>query len=151
MELLTQIVVAVDGSPVSEKPLQLAVHFAHPTQIPLTGIFVIDAQWADFIGNDWQSSRNARQGFLDYIQRKQEEQAEIAHHQFKKYTQTLRHRHFEKPVGDPLTLLTQWATAPHTGLLILSHQVFQVCGRPSSQRIAQQIAKKARCPVLLVP
>jgi len=76
-------VVAVDGSAASQGALNHAVHLARQSQAALTGVFVIDAGWPDYIGNDWQSSKGARQGFLDYIREEQEQQAD---HQDRQYS-----------------------------------------------------------------
>ena len=151
MEQLTQVIVAVDGSPVSEKPLQLATYIVGPAHIPLTGIFVIDSKWPDFIGHDWQSSCYARQGFLDYVHQQQEHQAHLAHSQFEQHTQALTGARFVKQVGDPTEIMIQLANSPQTSLLILSRDVFQICGRPSSRHIAQQVVNKASRPVLFIP
>jgi nucleotide-binding universal stress UspA family protein len=148
---LKRIVVAVDGSPVSVAPLQQAVWLAQQTRASLTGVFVVDTQWADFIGNDWQSSRNARQGFLDYLRREQEQQAELACRQFESHSRHLFEPVFLVQAGDPTAVLLTLATAADTEVLLLSRRVFQVCGRPSSKALAQQLCKRATQPIWLWP
>jgi hypothetical protein len=42
----------------------------------LTGLFVLDATWNDYIGHDWLSGSNARAGFLDYVKNEELGEAE---------------------------------------------------------------------------
>jgi hypothetical protein len=107
----------------------------------------MDGKWADFIGNDWQSSRNARQGFLDYMYREQLAQANLAKLQFENLTTSIENCVFKIETGDPTEILC----GLKTGILILSRQVFQVCGRPSSKKIAQNLVKNSSQPLFLFP
>ena len=143
------IVVAVDGAEVSKDALDHASCLARQSSLPLTGIFVIDGKWADFIGNDWQSAKGARQGFLDYIRREQEEQAQFARAQFLLATQGMDGAVFAVHAGDPAEVLV--AQSGSAGILIASKRVFQVSGRPSLKSLAATLAKKVSCPLMLFP
>ena len=145
------IVVAVDGSEASLEALNHAVKLARQSNTPLTGLFIIDSQWADFIGNDWQSAKGARQGFLDYIRKEQEEQAEAARAQFEHATQGMAQASFTIYAGDPTEAMVEHASSEDTGLLVTSRRVFQVSGRPSLRSLAATLAKKASRPILLFP
>lgn len=145
------IVVAVDGSEASLEALNHAVILARQSNMPLTGFFIIDSQWADFIGNDWQSAKGARQGFLDYIRKEQEEQAEAARAQFEEATQGMEQASFAIYAGDPTEAMVEQASSEDTGLLVTSRRVFQVSGRPSLHSLAATLAKKASRPILLFP
>jgi nucleotide-binding universal stress UspA family protein len=149
--VLKRITVAVDGSPASELPLGHAIEQARQNNAVLTGIFVIDGQWADFIGNDWQSSKGARQGFLDYILQEQESQAQLAQDQFRQAAADWPQASFEVLAGDPIGKLLELANIDSTDLLITSRRVFQVSGRPSLKTLGSQLAKRASCPLLLLP
>ena len=149
--MLERISVAVDGSPVSESPLGHAIHLARQNNAVLTGIFIIDGQWPDFIGNDWQSSKGARQGFLDYILKEQEAQAQLAQTQFQQAVGDWSQAVFEVLAGDPIRMLAELATPDRTDLLITSRRVFQVSGRPILKTLASQLAQRASCPLLLLP
>jgi nucleotide-binding universal stress UspA family protein len=145
------IVVAVDGSEASQAALNHAVDLARQRNMPLTGIFIIDTQWADFIGNDWQSSKGARQGFLDYIRKEQEEQVEAARSQFAQATQGMAQVSFSVHAGDPTAVMIEQALSEDTGILVAGRRVFQVSGRPSLKSLATTLAKKASRPLLLFP
>lgn len=149
--MLKRITVAVDGSQASELPLGHAIHHARQNNAVLTGIFIIDGQWADFIGNDWQSSKGARQGFLDYILKEQEAQAQLAQTQFQQAVGDWSQAVFEVLAGDPIRMLVERATPDRTDLLITSRRVFQVSGRPILKTLASQLAQRASCPLLLLP
>jgi nucleotide-binding universal stress UspA family protein len=145
------IVVAVDGSGASQDALNHAVDLARQRNTPLAGIFIIDTQWADFIGNDWQSAKGARQGFLDYIRKEQEEQAEAARAQFELATRGMGQVSFSVHAGDPTEVLVEQASSGDTGMLVAGRRVFQVSGRPSLKSLAATLAKKASRPLLLFP
>lgn len=145
------IVVAVDGSDASQDALNHAVDLARQGNTPLTGIFIIDTQWADFIGNDWQSAKGARQGFLDYIRKEQEEQAGAARTQFEQATQGMAQASFSVHAGDPTEVLVEQASSGDTCMLVAGRRVFQVSGRPSLKSLAATLAKKASRPLLLFP
>jgi len=149
--MLGHIVVAVDGSPACGEPLHQALDLARRYGAALTGLFVLDNQWADFIGNDWQSAAGARQGFLDQMRREQESQAEQARQQFLAATEGLARAQFRVRVGDPVAVLLEVANAAATDLLVVSRRAFAVAGRPSLRGLATALAKKARQPLLLVP
>ena len=142
---------AVDGSAASQEALDQAVNIARQSHADLTGVFVIDSEWPDYIGNDWQSSRGARQGFLDYIREEQERQAEAARAQFGNAARDVPQAIFDLKVGDPAGVLIDLAKADSTDLLILSRRVFQVSGRPSLKTLGERLAKKAARPILLFP
>jgi nucleotide-binding universal stress UspA family protein len=149
--MLRHLVVAVDGSPACGESLAHAVELARRCDAALTGLFVLDNQWADFIGNDWQSSAGARQGFLDQMRREQEGQAERARVQFLSAAEGLAQAGFRERVGDPLAVLREVADAQDTDLLILSRRVFAVAGRPSLKGLAASLARLAGRPLMLLP
>lgn len=145
------IVVAVDGSEASQGALDHAVNLARQSNAALTGIFVIDSQWPDFIGNDWQSAKGARQGFLDHIREEQEQQAATARAQFAQATQGMEQASFSVHAGDPTEVLVEHASSADTGILVAGRRVFQVSGRPSLKSLAATLARKASRPILLFP
>ena len=145
------IVIAVDGSEASQDALDHAVNLARQSNAALTGIFIIDSQWADFIDNDWQSAKGARQGFLDYIREEQEQQAAAARAQFVQATQGMEQASFAVHAGDPTEVLVEHASSANTGILVTGRRVFQVSGRPSLKSLAATLAKKASRPILLFP
>ena len=149
--LFDRIVAVVDGSAVSQPVVDGAASLAGQFDCELAGIFVIDAGWPDYIGNDWQSAKGARQGFLDHVQREQEEQAEKARAQFTAATAGLPRSSFEALGGDPIPTIVALASDPATGLLVVSRRVFQVSGRPSLKSLAKTLAAKATQPLLLLP
>ncbi|MGE5242382.1 MAG: universal stress protein [Bacteroidota bacterium] len=148
---MEHIVVAVDGSAASQEALNQAVELARQSRSALTGVFVMDGGWPDYIGNDWQSSKGARQGFLDYIRQEQEQQAEAAQQQFESAAQGVPAATFSVQAGDPAEVMLQIASEPTTDLLVLSRRVFQVTGRPSLKRLGERLAKKATRPLLMLP
>ena len=148
---MTHIVVAIDGSAASQEALNQAANIARQSHADLTGVFVIDSQWADFIGNDWQSSKGARQGFLDYIREEQELQAEAARKQFEATVNGMPAAMFSVEAGDPVEVVLQLASKPSIDLLVLSRRVFQVSGRPSLKTLGERLARKATRPFLLYP
>jgi nucleotide-binding universal stress UspA family protein len=146
-----KIVVAVDGSEASTAALQQAVSLARQRQLGLTGVFIIDGNWPDYIGNDWQSAKGARQGFLDYIREEQEGQALAAKDQFTQATAQLTDANFNILAGDPTVILTELARSADTQMLITGKRVFQVSGRPSLKALAVTLVKRATQPLLLLP
>lgn len=60
-----KILLALDSS---LRFMDEAVRLAREKQAHLTGLFIMDATWNEFIGHDWLSGSNARAGFLNYIQ-----------------------------------------------------------------------------------
>jgi nucleotide-binding universal stress UspA family protein len=147
----SNIVVAVDGSEASQEAIDQAVNMARHSKAALTGIFILDSQWADFIGNDWQSSKGARQGFLDHIRLEQEAQAEAARVQFESAANGLERATFCVHAGDPTDMLIKQANAAGTDILIASRRVFQVSGRPSLKSLATELTRNALHPILLLP
>ena len=142
---------AVDGSAASQEALNQAVNLARQSHAALTGVFVIDGEWPDYIGNDWQSSKGSRQGFLDYIREEQEQQAAAARQQFEMAADGVPEASFLLKEGDPAGVLIELAKAESTQILVLGRQVFQVSGRPSLKTLGERLAKKATRPLLLYP
>jgi len=151
MLLLRQIVVAVDGSESSQEALNFAVELAGQSYAALTGVFVIDGGWPDYIGNDWQSSKGARQQFLDYIRIEQEQQSEVARLQFEKAAEIIDKRCFTILAGDPTEVLISKANAIDTDVLVVSQRIFQVSGRPGLRMLGKRLAAKATRPLTLFP
>ena len=149
--MFRNIVVAVDGSEASQEALNQTVELARQNNAVLTGVFVIDGNWPDYIGNDWQSAKGARQGFLDYIRKEQESQADAAQSQFSQVAGQLPNSNFKVMAGDPTEVLVQIASEPKTDLLVTSKRIFQVSGRPSLKALAKTLVKRATQPVLLTP
>jgi nucleotide-binding universal stress UspA family protein len=145
------IVVAVDGSEASQEALSHAVELARQSKSTLTGFFIIDGGWPDFIGNDWQSSQGARQGFLDHIREEQEQQAEAARLQFETAAEGIADSSFTILAGDPTEMLITKANAVDTDLLIVGQRIFQVSGRPSLRSLSKRLAAKATRPLMLFP
>ncbi len=143
------IVVAVDGSEASQQALNFAVGLARQSKCALTGIFIIDGGWPDYIGNDWQSSKGARQEFLDYIRKEQESQAEAARKQFEAAAKDIEGRRFSILAGDPTEVLITQASAADTGMLVLGQRTFQVSGRPSLRALGKRLVAKATRPLTL--
>jgi nucleotide-binding universal stress UspA family protein len=144
------IAVAVDGSPASEAALRHALGLARERRQTLRGVFVLDTGWADFIGNDWQSAAGARQGFLDYVRRNLEAQAEAARQQFSAATAEVADASFEVVPGDPLAALVELMADGSASLLVAGRDVFQVCGRPSVRLLPRELPKRVRQPVVIV-
>ncbi len=145
------IVVAVDGSEASQEALNHAVELARQSKCALTGFFIIDGGWPDFIGNDWQSSKGARQEFLDYIFKEQESQAEAARMQFEIAAEDINDRRFSILAGDPAEILIAQANAADTGMLVVGQRIFQVSGRPSLRSLSKRLVAKATRPLTLFP
>jgi nucleotide-binding universal stress UspA family protein len=145
------IAVAVDGSKASAAALDYAVEIARREGRPLSGVFVIDSGWADYIGNDWQSSRNARQGFLDYMLEQQEAQAAAAREQFSRAVLGLPTSSFSVLVGDPTEALERMMRGDEANMLVLGRATFQICGRPSVKSLARILARKIAKPVIVCP
>jgi len=145
------IVVAVDGSEASQEALNHTVELARQSNASLTGVFVIDSEWVDYIGNDWQSAKASRQTFLDYIRKEQEEQAEAARNQFESASRGLGTANFSLVAGDPTDTLIDMANNATTDLLVFSRRVYQVSGRPSLKALSKRIAKKAQRPFMVFP
>jgi nucleotide-binding universal stress UspA family protein len=148
---INNIVVAVDGSEASQEALNYAVELARQSKSALTGFFVIDGGWPDYIGNDWQSAKGARQGFLDYILKEQEEQAELARQQFESAAGSINERRFSILAGDPTEMLISQASSADTGMLVVGQRIFQVSGRPSLRSLSKQLVAKATRPLTLFP
>lgn len=145
------IVVAVDGSEASQEALNYAVEMARQSKSALTGFFIIDGGWPDYIGNDWQSTKSSRQQFLDYIRKEQEEQAEAARQQFETAAEGIEDSRFSVLAGDPTEMLIAQANAADTGLLVVGRRIFQVSGRPSLRSLSKRLAAKATRPLMLFP
>lgn len=148
---LNNIVVAVDGSEASQEALNYAVELTRQSQCALTGLFIIDGGWPDYIGNDWQSAKGARQGFLDYIFKEQEQQAEVARQQFETAAKGIENSRFSVLAGDPIEMLITQANAVDTGMLVVGKRIFQVSGRPSLRSLSKRLIAKATRPLTFFP
>lgn len=144
------VAVAVDGSEASRGALEHALRLARERNCAMKGIFVLDSGWADFIGNDWQSSRNARQGFLDYVLEQQQRQAEEARRQFESAAAGLPDAHFAVVTGDPCDALCEMMARNEADTLVAGREVFQVCGRPSLKNLARDLPRRIAQPVVIV-
>ena len=144
------IAVAIDGTEASAAALVFALDKAKLEKARLDGIFVLDTGWADFIGNDWQSARNARQGFLDYIRGELEKQSELARQQFAGATSGWPNSCFTTLMGDPAETLAGLMHRGEADAMVLGASVYQGCGRPSVKNLAKQLKKKIRQPVFVV-
>ena len=144
------VAVAVDGSEASRGALEHALRLARERDCPLTGIYVLDSGWADFIGNDWQSSRDARQGFLDYVLSHQRRQAEEARTQFEAAAAALPDARFAVLTGDPCDALCELMARGEADTLVAGREVYQVCGRPSLKSLAKNLTKRIVQPVIIV-
>lgn len=148
---INNIVVAVDGSEASQEALNYAVELARQSKSALTGFFVIDGGWGDYIGIDWQSPQNVRQEFLNYIRKEQEDQAEAARQQFESAAGNIIERRFAILAGDPADMLIAKASAADTGMLVVGQRIFQVSGRPSLRSLSKRLVGKATRPLTLFP
>lgn len=144
------IAVAVDGSEASAGALAHALRLAGEGGRGLLGVFVLDTGWADYVGNDWQSSRDARQGFLDYVRGHLERQAEAARRQFEAAADAIAGARFSILLGDPLEELCRLMGRGEAETLVAGREVFQVCGRPSLKRLARELPRRVRQPVVIV-
>lgn len=147
---MTKIALAIDGTQASAAALAFAVDKAKTEQAQLNGIFVLDTGWVDYIGNDWQSSRNARQGFLDYVRADLERQMELARQQFEAATTDLPNASFTMLPGEPARALADLMQRGEADAMVLGEQVYQSCGRPSVTRLAKVLKKKVQQPLYVV-
>jgi hypothetical protein len=116
----------------------------------VTGIFVLDTGWADYIGSDWQSAAGARQGFLDYVRKQLETQAEAAREQFAQATTGVINTRFSVIPGDPVNALVEMMAMGEAEMLVAGPDVFQVCGRPSLKTLKRDLLKRIKQPVIIV-
>lgn len=144
---MATIAVAVDGTEASAAALAFAVDKAMREDARLTGVFVLDSGWADFIGNDWQSSRNARQGFLDYVRGELEKQEELARRQFAQATPALSRKDFATLAGDPAGSLAEFMGRGEADALVIGSTAFQSIGRPSARRLVAELKSEVRQPL----
>lgn len=145
------IVVAVDGSEASQEALDFAVELARQSASALTGLFIIDGGWPDYIGNDWQSTKSSRQEFLNYILKEQEQQADAARQQFDAAANGIAVNSFSILGGDPIEMLITAANAADTSMLVVGQRIFQVSGRPSLRDLSKRLVAKATRPLTLFP
>lgn len=147
---MTAVAVAVDGSAASLGALARARELARERACPLRGVFVFDTGWADYIGNDWQSARGARQGFLDYVHGHLERQAAQARSQFAEIAAQLPDASFAVVAGDPLEALCGLMAHNEADTLVAGREVFQVCGRPSLKNLARDLVRRVAQEVVIV-
>ena len=147
---MATIAVAVDGTEASAAALAFAIGKARREDARLTGVFLLDSGWADFIGNDWQSSRNARQGFLDYVRAELEKQQERAQQQFSAATIMHAQASFSALTGDPAESLTAFMRRGEADMLVIGAAAFVACGRPSAKVLAATLSREVRQPVYVL-
>lgn len=143
------IAVTVDGTAACEAALARALALAGDAG-ELTGVFVLDSGWADFIGNDWQSSRNARQGFLDYVRAELGRHERAARVQFEAAAGGRTHSRFAVLVGDPADELVRMMDEGRAEALVVGKSAYRECGRPSVRTLARTLARRVRQPVHVV-
>ena len=102
-------------------------------------------------GNDWQSTKSARQEFLDYIRKEQEQQAEAARQQFASAADGIEASSFTVLGGDPIETLITQANAPGTDMLVVGQRIFQVSGPPSLRSLSKRLPAKSTWPLTLFP
>ncbi len=83
-----KILVALDSS---VKTVDEAVKVAREKNGSLTGLFILDATWNEYIGHDWLSGSNARAGFLDYVKNEETLEAERALREFESRAAGVEH------------------------------------------------------------
>jgi nucleotide-binding universal stress UspA family protein len=81
-----KILLALDSS---HSAVNEAVRLAKERGASLTALFVLDASWSEYIGHDWLSGSNAREGFLNYISDNENALAEKTVQEFKKRAEGL--------------------------------------------------------------
>lgn len=147
---MATIAVAVDGTKASEAALAFAIDKAKKDGARLAGVFLLDAGWPDFIGNDWQSSRNARQGFLDYVRAELVKQQELARRQFDAVAPSVSESNFSTLEGDPAESLAAFMRRGEADMLVIGGEAFVSCGRPSAKRLAATLEREVRQPVVVL-
>ncbi len=83
-----KILLALDSS---QKAIDEAVRLAKERGAHLTALFVLDATWSEYIGHDFLSGSNAREGFLNYISDNENALAEKTVQEFKERAQGVPH------------------------------------------------------------
>ena len=147
---MATIAVAVDGTEASAAALAFALDKATHSGARLAGVFLLDSGWADFIGNDWQSSRNARQGFLDYVRVELEKQQELARRQFAAATSSVGQASFSALAGDPAESLAAFMHHGEADMLVIGEDAFIACGRPSAKALVATLKREVRQPVYVL-
>lgn len=147
---MATIAVAVDGTEASAAALAFAIDKAANEGARLAGVFLLDSGWADFIGNDWQSSRNARQGFLDYVHAELEKQQELARRQFAAATPSIEDASFYALAGDPAESLAAFMRCGEADMLVIGGDAFIAYGRPSAKTLVATLKREVRQPVYVL-
>jgi nucleotide-binding universal stress UspA family protein len=83
-----RILLALDSS---QKAIDEAVRLAKERGAGLTALFVLDSTWSEYIGHDFLSGSNAREGFLNYISDNENALAEKTVQEFRNKAQGVSH------------------------------------------------------------
>jgi len=138
-----KILVAMDSS---RKAVEEAVKLASEKNAYLTGIFILDSSWKEYIGHDWLSGSNARAGFLDYIEGEEVLESEREVQEFESLTAGIPHEH-KTGIGRVADELCRELENGYD-LLVMSYPFRR--GLEAMRDPLAQILKKSSCPVLLV-
>ena len=139
-----KILLALDSC---EKTMEEAVKTAREKNAFLTGIFVLDATWNEYIGHDWLSGSNARAGFLDYVKNEEQLEAERAVQAFETCAAGVPHEAKVVPGRVPEEICRELAAGGYD-LLIMSHPFRR--GLEIVRDPLPKILKGSSCPVLLI-
>jgi nucleotide-binding universal stress UspA family protein len=138
-----RILLALDSS---RKAIEEAVKLAREKNAQLTGIFVLDATWNEYIGHDWLSGSNARAGFLDYIRNEEELEAKQAIERFESLAAGVAHE--SKAIAGRVPDVIARELAKGYDLLVMGYP-FQR-GLEVVRDPLPKILKGSSCSVLLV-
>jgi len=142
---VTRILLALDSS---EKTMDEAVKAAREKNAFLTGLFVLDATWNEYIGHDWLSGSNARAGFLDYVKNEEQLESErtIKAFEARALAAGIPHETKVAPGRVPEEICRELAAG--YDLLIMSHPFRR--GLEAVRDPLPKILKGSSCSILLV-
>lgn len=141
---MMKILLALDSS---TKAVEEAVRIARERNASLTGMFVLDATWNEYIGHDWLSGSNARAGFLDYVKGEEQLEAERALREFEACASEIPHES-KTVAGRVPDEVCRELNAGGYDLLVIAHPFRR--GLESMRDPLPKILKGSSCPVLLV-